>query len=101
MKAINEMINERSSNRRDILRTKLTAFAKKLYEDGGELVIGDETVAEIYDDGGFIFPKGFNSELAKFVVQCYIYGHSDFETDESDYYICIGNPNKGGKEIEW
>lgn len=53
------------------------------------------------DDGGIIFPKDFSPELAKFIAQCYIYGHSKWETDESDYYIYLGNPNKGGKEINW
>jgi hypothetical protein len=45
--------------------------------------------------------KDFNPELAKFIVQCYIYGHSDWETDESDYSISLGDPNKDGKELEW
>ena len=101
MKKIKDFINEASSNRRDILRTKLTQFVKNIYEDGTDLVIGSTTVAELFDDGGIIFPKDYSPELAKFIAQCYIYGHSDWETDESDYYVCIGDPNKGGKEVEW
>jgi len=99
MKNINEIINE--SSRRDLLRSKLTKFLKIIYQDGEDLVIGDETIAEIWDDGTIVFPKDFNPELAKFIVQCYIYGHSDWETDESDYSISLGDPNKDGKELEW
>ena len=99
MKNINEIINE--SSRRDILRSKLTKFSKIIYQDGEDLVIGDETIAEIWDDGTIVFPKDFNPELAKFIVQCYIYGHSDWETDERDYSISLGDPNNDGKELEW
>ena len=99
MKSINEIINE--SSRRDILRSKLTKFSKIIYQDGEDLVIGDETVAEIWDDGTIVFPKDFNPELAKFIVQCFIYGKSENETDESDYFISLGDPNKDGKQLEW
>ena len=101
MKDIITIINEGSSNRRDILRTKLTQFAKTVYQDDDDLVIGDTTVANMTDDGGIIFDKEFSPELAKFIVQCFIFGHSDFETDESDYTIYLGDPNKGGKEVKW
>ena len=101
MKNIQDCLINESGNRRDILRTKLTQFVKNVYEDGNDLVIGSTTVAELMDDGGIIFPKDFSPELAKFIVQCYIYGHSDWETDESDYYIYLGDPNKDGEEIEW
>ena len=101
MKDINNFITEASTNRRDILRRKLTEFAKIIYDDGGDLVIGSQTVAQIWDDGTIVFPKKFNEELAKFIVRCYIYGHSDWETDETDYYVCLGDPNKDGKELNW
>lgn len=100
MKNIEYLIKEASSNRRDILRRKLTEFVKNIYDDGGELVIGETTVADLMDDGGIVFPKNFNPELAKFVTQCYIYGHSDWETDEGDYTVYLGDPNKGGKEVK-
>ena len=99
MKNINEIINE--SSRRDILRSKLTKFSKIIYQDGEDLVIGDETIAEIWDDGTIVFPKDFNPELAKFIVQCFIYKNSEDETDESDYSISLGDPNKDGKLLEW
>ncbi len=102
MKSLNEFLNPiNEASRRDILRTKLTEFVKNIYTDGNALVIGDKTVAEIWDDGAVVFPKDFNPELAKFITRCYIYKNSDWETDESDYYVCIGDPNKDGKEIEW
>lgn len=101
MKDITTLIKEASSNRRDILRRKLTEFVKTIYNDGNDLVVGSNVIANIMDDGGIVFPKKFSPELAKFIVQCYIYGHSDWETDESDYYVCLGDPNRGGTEIEW
>ena len=100
MKNINTFIINESS-RRDILRTKLTKFSKNVYQDGEDLVVGSQSIAKIWNDGTIVFPKDFNPELAKFVVQCFIYGNSENETDESDYFISLGDPNKGGKELEW
>lgn len=100
MKDIKYVLNESSSNRRDILRREFTKFLNTIYDDDG-LVIGDKTIAEIWDDGSIVFPKDFNEELAKFIVRCYIYKHNDWETKENDYYIYLGNPNKDGKEIKW
>ena len=101
MKDIISFLTEASANRRDILRRKLTEFTKIIYDDGGDLVIGGQTVAQILDDGTIVFPKNFNEELAKFIVICYIYKNSDWDTDETNYYIYIGDPNKDGKEVKW
>ena len=100
MKDIQKFVNEASSNRRDILRREFTKFLNIIYDDNG-LVIGDKTIAEMWDDGSIIFPKDFNEELAKFIVRCYVYKHNDWETDERSYDIYLGNPNKDGNQIKW
>lgn len=100
MKAINEMINERSSNRRDILRTKLTAFAKNYMKMVENQLQEMKPLQKYMMMVALFFQKALILNQQNLLFNA-IYGHSDWETDESDYYICIGNPNKGGKEIEW
>lgn len=91
MKSLVEFLTE--AKKVDI-QNLLNKNPKDIYIDGEDLVIGDKTVAEFWDDGGIDFPKGTDPEVAKAVIDQWIKNTGDDWPEEGDIYIMID-----GKEI--
>ncbi len=91
MKSLVEFLTE--AKKVDI-QNLLNKNPKDIYIDGEDLVIGDKTVAEFWDDGGIDFPKGTDPEVAKAVIDQWIKNTGNDWPEEGDIYIMID-----GKEI--
>ena len=91
MKSLVEFLTE--AKKVDI-QNLLNKNPEDIYIDGEDLVIGDQTVAEFWDDGGIDFPKGTDPEVAKAVIKQWIENTGDDWPEEDDIYIMID-----GKEI--
>lgn len=95
MKSLVEFLTE--AKKVDI-QNLLNKNPKDIYIDGEDLVIGDQTVAEFWADGGIDFPKGTVPEVAKAVIAQWIKNAKKDGKDwpeEGDIYIMID-----GEEIE-
>ena len=69
----------------------LKNFAGNVYLDDMDLVVGDKTVGEMWDDGTLSFPLGFPKELAMAIRDEFAYNTGEGSGDPTDYYIIIGD----------
>ena len=65
---LKELKENKIMNLKDYLLESLLSEAtfkpKDFYVDGGDVVYGDETIGELWDDGTIVFPEGTDPELA-------------------------------------
>ena len=69
----------------------LSNIEGNVYLDGMDVVVGDKTVAEFFDDGTMLFPAGFPKELAIAIRDEFAYNSAEGSGDPKDNTIIIGD----------
>ena len=81
----------------DNLIKNLKNLKENVYLDDRDVVVGDQTVAEFFDDGTMLFPAGFPKESAIAIRDEFAYNSAEGSGDPTDYDIIIGDED----DPEW
>ena len=81
----------------DYLIKNLKNLKNNVYLDDMDVVVGDQTVAEFFDDGTMLFPAGFPKELAIAIRDEFAYNSAEGSGNPKNNSIIIGDED----DPEW